>query len=345
MFNVPRMISQTAMLHSHKSTLLFAAFLLLTVLFVWYAAHSLLVIFAAILLAVFLHALSDLLRRVVPVSTKTSTLIVVILLVGLFVTGIWLLSPRIVQQLSDLTDNLPRAFAGIADRLQHSAVGRWLTRFVPKIQELTDRGTGALRPASWIFSTSVGFIVNLLIILFVGLYLALDPGRYVRGFLLLIPRTQRSHTRDILTTMAATLRYWILGRMLLMLVNAILTGTGLWLLGVPLAFTLGLIAGLLNFVPNLGPIIASIPAILIALLQSPTQALYVAILYLALQTLDGYVFTPIVQQRTVNLPPALTIASQLIMGVLLGAWGVLFATPLLAASMVLIQKLYVRDSE
>lgn len=88
---------------------------------------------------------------------------------------------------------------------------------------------------------------------------------------------------------------------------------------------------------------ASVPAILIAWLQSPTQAIYVAILYLALQSLDGYVFTPLVQERTVNIPPALTISSQLIMGVLLGAWGLLLATPLVAAAMVLINKLYVQQ--
>lgn len=332
------------MLQSHKSTLLFAAFLVLTVLFVWFAAHSLLVLFAAILLAIFLHALSDLLRRVVPVSNGTSTMIVVVLLLAIVVMGVWLLSPRIAQQLADLTDNLPRAFAGIADRLRQSGVGRWLLGFVPQIQELTNRGAGVLAPASWIFSTSVGFIVNVVIILFVGLYLALDPDRYVRGFQLLIPPAQRGQTRHILIAMAQTLRYWTLGRILLMLLNGVLTGIGLWLLGVPLALTLGLIAGLLNFVPNLGPIVASVPAILIGLLQSPTQALYVAILYVVLQTLDGYVFTPIVQQRTVNLPPALTIASQLIMGVLLGAWGILLATPLVAAATVLINKAYVRDS-
>ena len=109
------------------------------------------------------------------------------------------------------------------------------------------------------------------------------------------------------------------------------------------ALTLGLIAGLLNFVPNLGPIIASIPAILVGLLESPTQAIYVALLYLALQAVDGYIFTPLVQQQTVNVPPAMTIAAQLLMGVLFGAWGLLLATPLLAASIVLINEIYIRE--
>ena len=177
-----------------------------------------------------------------------------------------------------------------------------------------------------------GLIANLVVILFVGLYLALDPQRYIHGLLLLVPSNQRGQAKDLLYSIAATLRRWTLGRMLLMLANAILTSTGLWLLDVPFALTLGLIAGLLNFVPNLGPIIASVPAILVGLLESPTQAIYVAILYLAVQAVDGYIFTPLVQQQTVNVPPAMTIAAQLLMGVLLGAWGLLLATPLLAAS-------------
>jgi predicted PurR-regulated permease PerM len=327
---------------SSKSNLLFAAVLVVTLLFFWYLAHTLLVIFAAILLAIFLHGLSAVLRRVISVSVPVSTIIAVVLLVSLIVLGFWLLSARIAEQAIELRNNLPRAFAGLAGSLGETEIGTELAELAPPFQEMMKKGAGLLAPASWVFSTAIGFITNVVIILFVGLYLALDPQRYRRGLLSLVPSSQRSRAIDVLDTLAATLRQWTLGRMLLMLINAILTSIGLWLLGVPFALTLGLIAGLLNFVPNLGPIVASVPAILIALLQSPTQAVYVAILYLVLQSIDGYIFTPLVQERTVNIPPALTISSQLIMGVLLGAWGLLLATPLVAAAMVLINKLYVQ---
>jgi len=133
------------------------------------------------------------------------------------------------------------------------------------------------------------------------------------------------------------------GRAILMVVNGVFTALGLWILGIPLALTLGTIAGLLNFVPNIGPIIAGVPAVLIAWTLGPVPALYVLLLYIFLQSLDGYVLTPLIQQRTVSLAPALTITAQLLFGVLAGTMGLLLATPLTAATLVLIRKLYLED--
>lgn len=328
-----------------RSTLLVSAIVGAIVLLVWYAAHALLVIFGGILLAVFLNALSESLRRVLPVSPVIAKISVIVLLVGLTVAGIWLLSPHIEQQAAALYEDLPRSLAGLADRLQQSGIGNQLSKFVPQIQDVIRRAGGIMAPANWVVSTFIDLVAKLVIILFIGLYLTLDPQRYIHGVLLLVSPSKRGRAKDIIYSIAATLQRWTLARMLLMVGNGILTSIGLWLLDVPFALTLGLIAGVLNFVPNLGPIIAAIPAVLIALLESPSQALSVAVLYLALQAADGYVFTPLVQQKAVNLPPALTIATQLLMGVLLGSWGLVLATPLLAASIVLITKLYIEEHD
>ena len=137
--------------------------------------------------------------------------------------------------------------------------------------------------------------------------------------------------------------HWLGGRFGLMILNGGLTALGLWLLGVPLAPTLGLIAGLLNFVPNFGPWIAAVPAVLIAFLQSPQQALYVALLYLILQSIDAYLLTPLVDRKSVELPPVLTITAQVLLGLAFGFIGLLLASPLTAAAMILVQKLYVED--
>src|SRR5215470_1611026 len=123
-----------------------------------------------------------------------------------------------------------------------------------------------------------------------------------------------------------------------------MTAFRLHLLGVPLPWTLGALTGSLNFIPNLGPIIAVVPAVILAFAQSPRQALYTLALNVILQSLDGYVFTPLMQRRTVALPPALTITAQVALGVLLGGLGALLATPLAAAALVIVKMLYLRET-
>ena len=151
----------------------------------------------------------------------------------------------------------------------------------------------------------------------------------------------RGSLREVLAAVGSTLRWWLWGKLLGMLVIGVLTTLGLWRLGVPLALTLGLLAALLTFIPNIGPILAVIPA---ALLDSPAKALYVLGLYLPIQTVESYLITPLVQRLTISMPSALTITAQLVLGVLLGAMGVVLATPLTAAAVVLMKMLYVEDA-
>jgi len=129
-----------------------------------------------------------------------------------------------------------------------------------------------------------------------------------------------------------------------MLILGVLTTLGLWILGIPLALTLGIIAAVLSFIPNIGPIISAVPAILIALIESPSKALYVIFLYIGIQTVESYLITPIIQKKAVHLAPALLIAVQIMIGVLLGALGLLLATPLMVVIIVLVQMLYVQDT-
>jgi predicted PurR-regulated permease PerM len=128
-----------------------------------------------------------------------------------------------------------------------------------------------------------------------------------------------------------------------MTIVGVITWAGLALIGVPLALTLGLLAGLLNFVPYVGPIVSAIPAVLLALLDGSRTAGWVALLYLGVQLLEGYLLTPLIDQRTVRTPPALLLTSQVIAGVTLGALGVVLAAPLLAVALVTVKLLYVED--
>jgi predicted PurR-regulated permease PerM len=186
-------------------------------------------------------------------------------------------------------------------------------------------------------------LADVVLLFFVGLYLAASPRTYTEAALKILPHPRRARVREVLSAVGATLRRWIGARLILMATNAIVTALGLWLLGMRLPITLGLLSGLLNFVPNLGPIIAAVPAVLLAFVEGPRMALYVALFYFGYQMFDGYVLTPLVQRRTVALPPALTIMSQVLMGVLFGTIGVLVAVPLTAAVVLAVNMLYLHD--
>ena len=145
----------------------------------------------------------------------------------------------------------------------------------------------------------------------------------------------------MLRQLGRTLQGWLLAQLGSMTVIGMLTALGLWLLGVQLAVVLGVIAALLTFIPNLGPILAAVPALLLAFAEGPTQVLWVAALYVGVQVIEGNVTTPLIQQRTISLPPALILAAQLLMASLFGLLGLALATPLAAVGITLTQSLYV----
>ncbi|NOT46231.1 MAG: AI-2E family transporter, partial [Acidobacteria bacterium] len=159
----------------------------------------------------------------------------------------------------------------------------------------------------------------------------------------LFPLRRRTRVREILFAISDTLRWWLIGKVGSMIFIGLLTWIGLSILGVPLALTLGLIAGLLSFIPNFGPIISALPALLLAFIESPTTALYVLILYVGVQLIESNVVTPFIERKTVEIPPALTIVFQLALAVLVGGLGLVLATPLLAVLLVVIQMVYVED--
>jgi predicted PurR-regulated permease PerM len=165
----------------------------------------------------------------------------------------------------------------------------------------------------------------------------------MRNALRLVPPARRERYSEIARKLGSSLRWWFVGRFSSMAVTGLLTGLGLWIAQVPMALTLGLIAGVLSFVPFAGPIAASIPGILVAWVQGPTTALYALIVYVAVQLLESNLVTPLIERRAVSVPPALLVGGQLLFGSLYGFWGVLWATPLIVVVMVLVQHLYIED--
>ncbi|HWH71212.1 MAG TPA: AI-2E family transporter, partial [Candidatus Sulfotelmatobacter sp.] len=317
---------------------------LVIALLVWQTIHMLLVIFVGVLLALFLRGLSDWLQGHTHLPAGWSLAVVVVGLLGsLGLTG-YLLAPEISLQVDNLEEQLPRAIQHLEEQLRGTAWGERLLQSFQGGGKSLAGAHGALSKASGIASSTFGVVVGTVVCLFVGFYLAVSPRIYLTGVIQLFAPQERDRVAQVLRTLGTTLQRWLLGRLSLMALNAIVTALGLWLLGIPLALVLGILSGLLNFVPNFGPIIAGIPAVLLALMEGPSKVLYVVAFYVGYQMLDGYVLTPLVQKQTIALPPALTIAAQALFGVLLGTMGIVLAVPLAAVILVLVKMLYLRET-
>ena len=305
------------------------------------AAQVWLLIFAGLLFAVLLSAAADVLSRRSGLGRGAALAVVVVTLTAAMIAAAYALWPSVSQQAEQLATELPAAVRELRGWIADRAWGEWLLgRANP---EQVVNSTGVLSQATGAVMSTATAIGGLLVILFVGLYVAAQPGIYHHGVRRLVPVRARPRVDGVLYEVVDVLRWWLVGKLLSMSVVGVLTTVGLSVLGVPLALTFGLLAALLTFVPNFGPILSVVPPAVLALADDPRRAAYVVVLYLAIQTVESYAITPLIQRRTVSMPPALTITAQVVLGVLVGAIGVAVATPLTAAAMTAIRLAYVED--
>ncbi|MCA1640345.1 MAG: AI-2E family transporter, partial [Acidobacteria bacterium] len=331
-----------------KRVLITIAIVAAIVLLVWafvYVIDVILLLFGAILLAIFLHGLANIARRYLRMSEGYSVLLVSALLVGVIALGVWLLAPSVVEQVRHLREELPESGQKVSEFLSNYGWGRFILEQMPSSGEVIEKvnNSNVLSRVGGYFSTTIGAVTNIALMLLLSVYLASEPKNYIRGFTKIFPPENRKRVREILYEIGETLSWWLIGKGASMLFIGVLTWIGLSIIGVPLALTLGLIAGLFSFVPNFGPILSAVPAILLAFVDSPTSALYVLILFVVVQLIESNLVTPLIERRTVELPPVLTIASQLALAIMVGAVGLILATPILAVVMVLVQTLYIQD--
>lgn len=305
--------------------------------------QTLLVLFSGVLLAVLLNGLASWLTNRTPLSYGISLTVVTIgLLLG--AAGlVYFAGPRIGDQIERLTVRLPQVVAQLKGSLNDYQWGRMLLNNMPDPREVLPFGKRQLISAPAAFGTLFGLIVNFIIILFVGLYLAASPETYIKSALSLVPHGRRPRLREMLGSVTVVLRRFFVGRFVSMAIVGVLTALGYWIAGIPLAFVLGLIAGILEFVPFIGPVLAVIPALLLALAQGPVSALYVLIVYSVIQTAESYLITPLVEKFAVSIPPGALITIQIVMGAIFGVIGIFLATPLAVIVIVAVQMLYIQD--
>ncbi|ONG56134.1 AI-2E family transporter [Pseudoroseomonas deserti] len=308
-------------------------------LLLWLLPEVPLLVFAATLLGVFLFSGSMLLRRVLPVSNGAG--------VGLFILALLLLSAAmgmlaarpIADQLNELWQQVPAAAASLSEQLSRY---RWGQELLSRLQSGNiSLPAGGGTTAFTALNSTLGALANLVLVVFLGLYFALDPTLYRRGIEALLAPSLRPRARAIAEEAAATLRGWLGAQLICMAVVGSLTGLGLWLVGVPLAPVLGLIAALLAFIPTVGPVLSAVPGVLLGLAQGPQEALAVVGVYLAVQSVESYLVTPYVQRRNVDLPEAVTIVALLAFGLVYGFLGMLLATPMAAVLLMLVKRIYV----
>jgi len=322
-------------------TVAIAAFVVILLWIIKTTFNVLLLILAGALIALYFRALSRIIHRKLHVKEKWCVplaIIVSILFLALFIgfTG-----NRIAQQVQELSQTLPASVEKMKQQLNESAVGR-------QILEQASSGDNMQKASAVLksfFRSTFGVLGDVYVVLFLGLFFTASPKVYVSGFLKLMPSGARPAAASIVNSIGLTLTKWLKGKLLAMLVVAVLTLIGLLLIGVPMAFALALIAGVLNFIPNFGPLIAMIPAVLIGFTQSPVTAALVAGLYIVVQVVESNIITPQIQKKLVSIPPALIIIAQLFMGVLTGGWGLLLATPLTLIIMIVTRELYIKKQQ
>ena len=311
-------------------------------LLLWHGAAIILLGFAGILLAIALRLPVDALIRRARMPSVVAFLLVFLGLAVLLAGLGWFVVPRLSEQVAGLRGELTKAYEQVVDRLERSPSGRFLLDSLRQVPQ--GQGDGRLLTrAAGILSTVAGAIGSITLILFTGFFLAVDPSIYREGFLHLIPPRHRKRVRSLLEEIHRTLSWWLLGRFAAMALVGVLSAIGLALLGIPLALALGVLAGIFSFIPYIGPILGAIPAVLIAFGQGPLPALYVVLLYTGIQLVENNLLTPLIEQRTVQLPPALGLTAGLLLAILFGVPGLFLATPLLAVVIVLVRQLYVEE--
>jgi predicted PurR-regulated permease PerM len=324
----------------------------------------LILIFGAVVISVLLSAITDPIHRWTGLRRGFSLIIAVAIVLGTLIGAGTLFGREMTSQVRELSDRLPQAWEGARAQLEgfgieipdiggvnSPAEAEETAEAQQQAQEedqpgnlLSDIDPSLFGRVGGILMTIFGGIAHTLLVVAGGIYLAAQPDLYRKGLLKLFPKDSRGRIAQGLDDSGRSLKLWLLGTLISMVLVGSLTAFGLWLIGVPSWLALGLLAGLFEFIPIIGPIAAGIPGVLLALTLGMETALWTLGLYILIQQLEGNVIQPVVQRYAVDLPPAMLLFTLVAAGVLFGLPGIIFAAPLTVVVYVLVKRLYVQGA-
>lgn len=325
-------------------TIFIALLMLSAFALLFYHANFFLLVFAGIFFSVLLNYASNWIESKTPLNYGLTLFLILLFITGLLYLMIILIGPSMVEQVQEMVETLPRSLQNLKEKISQTSLGRnFLDELPTDLDALLDSRGEVMSRIVGSFSTTLGAIANFFIIIVTGIYLASSPGIYTKGFIRLFPVDFRPRLREVMDKTQYSLSLWMMAKLISMLVVGVFTAIGLKSLGMPMPYALALIAAFFSFIPNIGPYLALAPAVLIALMQGGNMFIYVLILYFSIQIVESYLITPMIEKKMVQLPPALTLFWLVLLGVLTGILGLIMATPILAALIVIIHELYVKD--
>ena len=309
-------------------------------LLLWNLRGLFMLVFGAVLVAVILGIVARPIGERLKLPDWAALLAAVVIVAGVIVAAFWTFGAQVAQQADELQQMIPAAWTTLQARLDGWGMGDAVREWTASIGS----GGGVVGNLGNLAVTVGNGIADTLLVIVGGIYLAAQPELYRVGMLKLVPKRGRELAAQALDASSRALKLWLLGRMVSMAVVGLLTWLGLMIIGIPSALALGLLAALLEFVPFIGPIMAAVPAILLALAESPEQAIWTALLFLVIQQFEGNVLEPLVQQRAVDLPPALLLFALVAGGLIFGIVGVILAAPFTVVAFVMVKRLYVQEA-
>ena len=298
-----------------------------------------LLFFGGLLIAILIVALSKRLEKMTGWKRWLTTTLSILLSFGVLGLLIWLIGATLQNQFNELSSKLPEMISKAKEYLKDSSIG---TRVLDSIYETGDNvNLGSMTQK--IFKSTFGVFGDIYAVLFLGIFLAVTPKEYYTGTLKMFPTHTKQRARELIGGIYFNLKTWLKSQLLEMLVMFVLTAAGLLILGIDLWLILALIAALLCFIPNIGPVLAVFPMVLVGFLDGPSMALWVFITFMIIQLIETGAIGPYIRKKMLSLPPALVLFFQLVLGSLTGMWGILLATPMLLVIIIFIKYLYLGE--